>query len=162
MRRCSRPHPRSGRSVTASIRTPRGPACASASCSGMPMAAFRRAADSPAGAPEGNRRIAALKLLDNSDLAAGTSIAAQVKRVSKAQSQRITKVDCAIAEDREEAYDADPRVLELYRGLRYASFDIAHSAAKQHFGTEYAVFSPNLHVPTLDGLGRRHEALAVG
>jgi hypothetical protein len=52
---------------------------------------------------EGNRRIAALKLLDNPDLAGGTSIAAQVKRVSKAQSQRITKVDCAIAEDREEA-----------------------------------------------------------
>ena len=59
-------------------------------------------------------------------------------------------------------YDADPRVLELYRGLRYASFDIAHSAARQHFGKEYAVFSPDLQVPTLNGLGRTHEALTVG
>ena len=51
-------------------------------------------------------------------------------------------------------YDADPRVPELYQGLRCATFDIKHTAAKQHIGSEYAVFADGLRVPTLDGLGR--------
>lgn len=39
-------------------------------------------------------------------------------------------------------YDADPRITdELYAGLRCKEFDIAHTAQRQHVGTEYAVYS---------------------
>lgn len=39
-------------------------------------------------------------------------------------------------------YDADPRITdELYAGLRCREFDIAHTAQRQHVGTEYAVYS---------------------
>ena len=39
-------------------------------------------------------------------------------------------------------YDADPRITdELYSGLRCKEFDIAHTAQRQHIGTEYAVYS---------------------
>lgn len=48
-------------------------------------------------------------------------------------------------------YDADERIPnELYKGLRCASFDIAHTAATQHIGSEYAVFADGLSVPDLD------------
>jgi DNA adenine methylase len=51
-------------------------------------------------------------------------------------------------------YDADERVTgELYAGLRAVEFDIAHTAQKQHVGSEYAVFSQNLEAPGLDVLG---------
>lgn len=47
-------------------------------------------------------------------------------------------------------YDADERIPdELYPGLRCASFDIAHTAATQHIGSEYAVYSDGLIVPDL-------------
>ncbi len=52
---------------------------------------------------EGNRRVAALKILDNPDLAAGTPIARQARRLSDGRAVRVSKVDCAIAADREEA-----------------------------------------------------------
>jgi DNA adenine methylase len=51
-------------------------------------------------------------------------------------------------------YDADGRIVsELYAGLRCAVFRTSHTAAVQHVGQEYAIFSPHLRVPTLDGLG---------
>jgi DNA adenine methylase len=51
-------------------------------------------------------------------------------------------------------YDADPRVTDdLYAGFRCAEFTLSHSAAVQHVGREYAVFSEGLSVPGLDGLG---------
>ena len=53
-------------------------------------------------------------------------------------------------------YDRDERVPgELYAGRRCAAFDIAHTAATQHVGSEYAVFSDSLTLATLDGLGNR-------
>lgn len=52
-------------------------------------------------------------------------------------------------------YDEVSRVPEdLYTGLRCAVFDIAHTAAVQHIGREYAVFADSLAVGSLDGLGR--------
>jgi DNA adenine methylase len=52
-------------------------------------------------------------------------------------------------------YDADPRVHRtLYRGLRCASFQIAHTAQHQHVGREFAVFAEGLRVPSLARLGR--------
>lgn len=52
-------------------------------------------------------------------------------------------------------YDADPRVTsKLYPSLRCASFDFAHTASKANIGTEYAVFSSDLLVPSIEGLGR--------
>jgi len=51
-------------------------------------------------------------------------------------------------------YDADPRVTQdLYEGLPCAEFTMAHSAAVQHVGREYAVFAPSLDVQSLAGLG---------
>jgi len=51
-------------------------------------------------------------------------------------------------------YDADSRVLsELYPGNRVASFGIAHTAAKQGVGTEYAIFAEGLELPSLNLLG---------
>jgi DNA adenine methylase len=48
-------------------------------------------------------------------------------------------------------YDADERISkDLYSGLRCASFDISHTAARQHIGSEYAVFSAGLVVPDLN------------
>lgn len=53
-------------------------------------------------------------------------------------------------------YDADPRIVEeLYVGLRCALFSTSHTAAVQHVGIEYAVFAPELVVPSLDWLGTR-------
>lgn len=49
-------------------------------------------------------------------------------------------------------YDADPRVPILYAGLRCAVFGIAHTAARQHVGREFAVFAPNLSLGVLDSL----------
>jgi len=52
-------------------------------------------------------------------------------------------------------YNADPRVPEvLYRGMRCVQFSIRHTAAVQHLGSEYAVFSPGLRVGSLDSLSR--------
>lgn len=48
-------------------------------------------------------------------------------------------------------YDADDRIPhDLYQGLRCASFDISHTAATQHIGSEYAVFSNGLVVPDME------------
>ncbi len=48
-------------------------------------------------------------------------------------------------------YDADERITtDLYQGLRCASFDISHTAATQHIGSEYAVYSDGLAVPDLE------------
>jgi hypothetical protein len=52
---------------------------------------------------EGNRRIAALKLLDNPDLAADTAIERAVNRVAKERSVTISEVQCEIAKNRDEA-----------------------------------------------------------
>ena len=52
-------------------------------------------------------------------------------------------------------YDVDPRVPgTLYSDLRCAEFSIKHTAAVQQMGNEYAVFSPNLVVNSLDKLSR--------
>jgi DNA adenine methylase len=52
-------------------------------------------------------------------------------------------------------YDQDPRVVEeLYVGRRAARFELAYTAAVQHVGREYAVFSDNVSVRSLKGLGR--------
>jgi DNA adenine methylase len=59
-------------------------------------------------------------------------------------------------------YDTDPRVPDLYSGLRCATFDIAHTAAAQHIDREYAVFARTLVVGSLDGLGRNAELVAGG
>lgn len=48
-------------------------------------------------------------------------------------------------------YDADERIpQDLYAGLRCASFDIAHTAATQHIGSEYAVFAAGVTIPDLE------------
>lgn len=51
-------------------------------------------------------------------------------------------------------YDLDPRVAALYPSCRRAEFDLAHTAARQHVGREYAVFSDSLAIDSLLGLGR--------
>jgi DNA adenine methylase len=51
-------------------------------------------------------------------------------------------------------YDHDPRVRDLYAGFRCAEFELAHTAARQHVGREYAVFSTTLAIDSLLGLGR--------
>jgi DNA adenine methylase len=52
-------------------------------------------------------------------------------------------------------YDADSRIPnELYPELRCAAFDLAHTAAKARIGREFAVFSDDLLVKSIDGLGR--------
>lgn len=43
---------------------------------------------------------------------------------------------------------------ELYRGFRAAQFSIAHTAQKQHVGSEYVVFSDQLEVPSLELVNR--------
>jgi DNA adenine methylase len=59
-------------------------------------------------------------------------------------------------------YDVDARIPgDLYRGLRCAKFQTSHTAAKQHIGNEYAVFSRSLAVPGLDGLGSGHASLVA-
>jgi DNA adenine methylase len=55
-------------------------------------------------------------------------------------------------------YDADERVLDLYRGLRCVSFGIAHTAATQHIGREFGVFADALNVSSLEALGRGGDA----
>jgi DNA adenine methylase len=53
-------------------------------------------------------------------------------------------------------YDHDDRVpTSLYPGRRCAAFDIAHTAAVQHVGSEYAVFADSVKVTSLEGLGRQ-------
>lgn len=48
-------------------------------------------------------------------------------------------------------YDVSERVTEeLYAGLRTARFDIAHTAQRQHVGSELVVFSPRLDVGSID------------
>lgn len=50
-------------------------------------------------------------------------------------------------------YDCDRRVPdELYRRFRIARFAIAHTAANQHVGWEFAVFSRSLRVDGIGGL----------
>lgn len=39
---------------------------------------------------------------------------------------------------------------QLYKGFRAAQFSIAHTAQRQHVGSEYVVFSDNLVVPSLN------------
>lgn len=53
------------------------------------------------------------------------------------------------------SYDHEERVPEvLYRGVRCAEFSIKHTAAQQQVGREFALFSPELRVPSLERLGR--------
>jgi phosphopantetheine adenylyltransferase len=52
---------------------------------------------------EGNRRITAIKLLANPDLAEGTEIEGAIKRIAKAAKVRVKAVDCVIADSREQA-----------------------------------------------------------
>ena len=48
-------------------------------------------------------------------------------------------------------YDAAEQVTDdLYKGFRAAQFNIAHTAQKQHVGSEYVVFSDVLDVPSLN------------
>lgn len=48
-------------------------------------------------------------------------------------------------------YDCDDRITnDLYPDLRCARFEIAHTAQVQHIGGEYAVYSDNLSVSSLD------------
>lgn len=50
-------------------------------------------------------------------------------------------------------YDVSERVTEeLYAGLRMARFDIAHTAQRQHIGSELVVFSPHLEVSSIQML----------
>lgn len=51
-------------------------------------------------------------------------------------------------------YDHDPRVHLLYPKFRRAEFSMAHTAAKQHVGREYAIFSHAVAINDLSGLGR--------
>lgn len=47
-------------------------------------------------------------------------------------------------------YDVSERVTEeLYSGLRMAKFNIAHTAQRQHIGSEIVVFSDNLNVDSI-------------
>jgi DNA adenine methylase len=48
-------------------------------------------------------------------------------------------------------YDDDPRITNLlYSGGRCATFDIAHTAQRQHIGTESVIFSEQLVVPDME------------
>ncbi len=48
-------------------------------------------------------------------------------------------------------YDDDPRITDLlYNGGRCATFDIAHTAHKQHVGTEAVIYSQHLVVPDME------------
>jgi DNA adenine methylase len=50
-------------------------------------------------------------------------------------------------------YNCDRRILrELYPGHRCVRFEIKHTAQHQHIGSEFAIFSSNLVVETLDDL----------
>ena len=50
-------------------------------------------------------------------------------------------------------YDHDERVADdLYVGSRCIGFDIAHTAAHQYVGQEYAVFSDSLRITSFNGL----------
>jgi DNA adenine methylase len=52
-------------------------------------------------------------------------------------------------------YDVDERVTaELYGGRRCVEFSIAHTAQKQHVGTEYAIYSDSLTIPDYDIIKR--------
>ena len=52
-------------------------------------------------------------------------------------------------------YDCDDRITDdLYPGLRCARFNIKHTAHHQHVGSEFAVYSDSVAVPTLDILPR--------
>jgi DNA adenine methylase len=52
-------------------------------------------------------------------------------------------------------YNADPRIHEvLYRNLRCAQFSIKHTAAVQHIGSEFSVFSPAIRIPNVDELSK--------
>jgi DNA adenine methylase len=58
-------------------------------------------------------------------------------------------------------YDADRRVVtDLYAGYRVVSFGIAHTAARQGVGLEYAVFAPGLSVTSCDLLGWNPQMIA--
>lgn len=48
-------------------------------------------------------------------------------------------------------YDDDPRITSLlYNGGRCATFDIAHTAHRQHVGTEAVIYSEQLIVPDME------------
>ncbi|MFE4466422.1 DNA adenine methylase [Oerskovia sp. NPDC056781] len=52
-------------------------------------------------------------------------------------------------------YDVDSRITEdLYQGLRAATFDIAHTAQRQHVGEEIVVFSNGLIIPDVPLIGK--------
>lgn len=53
-------------------------------------------------------------------------------------------------------YDRDERVPdELYQGLPCATFNVSHTAAKQHIGNEYMIVPPHVAVDSLGGFGPR-------
>ncbi|MDR1450659.1 MAG: DNA adenine methylase [Propionibacteriaceae bacterium] len=59
-------------------------------------------------------------------------------------------------------YDTANQVTdELYRGCRAARFNIAHTAQKQHVGSEYVVFSDQLEVPSLNLVNRANAEWVV-
>lgn len=48
-------------------------------------------------------------------------------------------------------YDDDPRITDiLYNNVRSARFPIAHTAHKQHIGTEAVIYSDTINVPDLE------------
>lgn len=48
-------------------------------------------------------------------------------------------------------YDVSETITkDLYPGLRTAKFNIAHTAQKQHVGSEYVVFGDHVNVPSID------------
>jgi hypothetical protein len=62
---------------------------------------------------EGNRRLAAIKLLANPDLAKGTLLEGAAKRVAKQATRIVNSVDCIVVASREEAH---PWIVLRHRG----------------------------------------------
>lgn len=56
-------------------------------------------------------------------------------------------------------YDVSEKITgELYSGLRTARFDIAHTAQKQHIGSELVIFGDSLHVESIRLLRRSNSS----
>lgn len=59
-------------------------------------------------------------------------------------------------------YDDDPRITSLlYDEVRCATFDISHTAHRQHVGTETVIYSANLAIPDLE-IFKGHVARLTG
>lgn len=48
------------------------------------------------------------------------------------------------------SYDNAPEICELYRGLKFLTYDIYYSAKTRYKGSEVMIFSNNLSVPTVE------------